>query len=107
MLIRARTSISGSTEDEGAVNDVSHNHALSFSEDGGATWSNSTRVSGIDTVYCEGSLAAADNGDLLMSSPDSRNGVRINVTVWAAKKATPTDFEYLLTLYPGSSAYSS
>jgi hypothetical protein len=99
MLIRARTTYSS--------NDVAHNHALAFSSDGGQTWTNSSRMSGIKTVYCEGSIVAADNGDLLISSPSSGNGARINVTVWAAKKATPTDFEYLLTLYSGSSAYSS
>ena len=98
MLIRARTTFS---------EDVSHNHALAFSTDGGATFSNSSRMSGIKTVYCEGSMAAADNGDLLMSSPDSSNGVRINITLWAAPKETPTDFKYLFTLYSGSSAYSS
>ena len=89
------------------MRDVSHNHALTFSSDGGETWANSTRMSGIKTVYCEGSLAAADNGDLLMSSPDTGNGVRANLTIWAAKKESPTDFEYLLTVYRGSSAYSS
>ena len=107
MLIRARTIFSGSIDKEYKARDVSHNHALTFSSDGGETWANSTRMSGIKTVYCEGSLAAADNGDLLMSSPDTGNGVRANLTVWAAKKGSPTDFEYLLTIYRGSSAYSS
>lgn len=115
MLIRARTTFS-SRRNNGPADisssfllpqDVSHNHALSFSKDGGSTWSNSTRMSGVKTVDCEGSLQAADNGDLLMSSPDSSNGARINITVWAAKKGTPTDFQYLMTLYKGSSAYSS
>jgi len=108
MLIRARTLDSENANTESSkVRDVSHNHALSFSSDGGETWENSTRMSGIKTVYCEGSLVAADNGDLLMSSPDTGNGVRANLTVWAAKKDSPTDFEYLLTIYKGSSAYSS
>jgi len=97
MLIRARTAF---------ANDVGHNHALAFSTDGGATWSNSTPLQ-IKTVYCQGSITAADNGDLLISSPSTGNGVRANTTVWAAKKASPTEFQYLLTLYSGSSAYSS
>lgn len=41
---------------------------------GGVTWTNSTRMD-IETVYCEGSLAAATNGDLLVSSPSTTNGV--------------------------------
>ena len=45
MFIRARTTMLG---------DVAHNHALAFSHDGGSTWTNSTRMSGIKTVYCEG-----------------------------------------------------
>jgi sialidase-1 len=102
MLIRARTAFENDEPDN-----VDHNHAMAFSKDGGTTWSNSTRLSGIKTVYCEGSITAADNGDLLISSPSTGNGVRANTTVWAAKKASPTNFQYLLTLYSGSSAYSS
>lgn len=97
MFIRARTT----------MDDVAHNHALAFSQDGGATWANSTRMSGIQTTYCEGSMAAADNGDLLVSSPSTPNGVRADLTVWSAPAAAPANFTKLATLYSGSSAYSS
>ena len=97
MLIRARTT----------VDDVSHNHALTFSRDGGATWENATRMSGIQTTYCEGSMAAADNGDLLVSSPSTPNGVRADLTVWSAPAAAAENFTKIVTLYSGSSAYSS
>jgi hypothetical protein len=112
MLIRARTLLptisvgGGSTLLDRRVGDVGHNHALAFSTDRGASWTNSTRMA-IETVYCEGSLAAAGNGDLLVSSPSTGNGVRADLTVWAAKQAASTNFTKLLTLYPGSSAYSS
>ena len=99
MLIRARTLAKG-------VGDVGHNHALAFSTDGGATFSNSTRMA-IETVYCEGSLAAAGNGDLLVSSPSTNNGVRADLSLFAASKAAPTNFTKVLTLYTGASAYSS
>ena len=110
MFIRARTTFSAtapSPQLTQRVEDVAHNHALAFSLDGGTTWANSTRMSDIETVYCQGSLAAADNGDLLISSPSTGNGVRANTLVWAAHKAAPTKFSKLMTLYSSSSAYSS
>jgi hypothetical protein len=109
MLIRARTLATEETatgELGSHAGDVGHNHALAFSHNGGMTWSNSTRMA-IETVYCEGSLAVAGNGDLLVSSPSTANGVRADLTVWAAKRSHPSNFTKLLTLYSSSSAYSS
>ena len=118
MFIRARTTMDtakagwargggGGGGGGGSVGDVAHNHALAFSTDGGATWANSTRMSGIETVYCQGSIAVTDGGDLLVSSPSTGNGVRANLLVWAARKAAPANFTQLEQLYSGSAAYSS
>jgi sialidase-1 len=107
MFIRARTTMATAARGGGSVGDVAHNHALAFSTDGGATWANSTRMSGIETVYCQGSIAATDGGDLLVSSPSTGNGVRANLLVWAARKAAPANFSQLEQLYSGSAAYSS
>ena len=90
-----------------AVNAVNHNHALSFSDDGGSTWSNSSLLH-IQTTFCEGSIVGTPGGRLLISAPSTSNGGRANISVFASAKGggVPT-FAPLTTLYEGSSAYSS
>ena len=86
---------------------VNHNHALSLSDDGGATWSNSSLLH-IQTTFCEGSIVGTAGGRLLISAPSTSNGGRANISVFASAKGggVPT-FAPLTTLYEGSSAYSS
>ena len=88
-------------------NAVNHNHALSISNDGGATWSNSSLLH-IQTTFCEGSIVGTAGGRLLISAPSTSNGGRANISVFASAKGggVPT-FAPLTTLYEGSSAYSS
>ena len=89
------------------ANAVNHNHALSLSDDGGATWSNATLLH-IQTAFCEGSIVGTAGGRLLISAPSTSNGGRANISVFASAKGggVPT-FAPLTTLYEGSSAYSS
>jgi hypothetical protein len=92
--------------------DVSHNHGLAWSSDGGATWSNASRLN-ITGSYCEGSVARTAQGGLLLSAPSTLNGGRYNLTLWhLAPGATPgtpgsLSLEYYATLHSGWASYSS
>ena len=87
------------------ANAVNHNHALSLSDDGGATWSNATLLH-IQTTFCEGSIVGTAGGRLLISAEHVERWPRQHPVFASAKGGGVPTFAPLTMLYAGSSAYS-
>lgn len=111
MFLRART-LKPTSNTANLPFDVSHNHGIAWSADGGASWSNASRLSMV-TPYCEGSVASTRDGGLLFTTPSTRDGTRRNLSIWyLAPNASPRrnaslEIKYYATLEAGISAYSS
>eukprot|EP00039_Didymoeca_costata_P018385 m.333222 g.333222 ORF g.333222 m.333222 type:complete len:349 (+) comp17101_c0_seq1:2548-3594(+) len=89
------------------------NHALAESEDGGMTWSNATAVQGATGPTCEGSIAALNNGSLLLTAPHWPHwhspADRREMTVWVLNRNISGQYNVVSTniVWPGPAAYSS
>ena len=85
-----------------------HNRWLTYSEDGGRSWSNATPALGMDSPSCASSLLSLDSRRLLASSPYGPS--RRNMTLWSGRPPSlpgPSTWTAERQILAGPAGYSS